>query len=207
MTLQVIGAGFGRTGTDSLRQALNMLGVGPCHHMHEVMPSEEQRDLWDKKTLGQDIAWDEIFDGFGSAVDWPSAYYWEELMGVYPDAKIILTYRDLESWWRSYERTILQVLHRIEGSGDLGLAWRILAEGEFSGQHADKDACVARYNQNIARVKSVVPTERLFIMELGEGWERLCHFLGVDVPAEPYPSGNTTTDFRQNLGLDPKPDE
>ena len=201
MTLQVIGAGFGRKGTDSLRQALNMLGVGRCHHMHEVMPSEEQRDFWDKKTLGQDIGWDEIFDGFGSAVDWPSAFYWEELMAVYPDAKIILTYRDPESWWRSYERTILQLLHRMEASGNLGMPWRVVAEGEFGGKHA----CIARYNKNIARVKLVAPAERLFVMELGEGWPRLCDFLGVDVPAEPYPSGNTTADFRQNLALDQEP--
>lgn len=107
--------------------------------MHEVMPSEEQRDLWDKKTLGQDISWDTIYDGFGSAVDWPSAFYWEELMTVYPDARVILTYRDPESWC-SYERTILQSLHRIEASGDLGMALRVVAEGEFSGKHADKEA-------------------------------------------------------------------
>ncbi len=203
MALQVIGAGFGRTGTDSLRTALNMLELGPCHHMHEVMQSDEQRDLWNRKTLGEDIGWDKIYDGFGSAVDWPSAFYWEELMAFYPEAKVILTHRDPESWWRSYERTILQILHQIEASGDLGMAWRILAEGEFGGRHADRDACIARYEENVARTQSVVPSERLFVMELGEGWPRLCDFLGVDVPSEPYPSGNTTNDFRKNLGLDP----
>lgn len=202
MTLQVIGAGFGRTGTDSLRHALNILGLGPCHHMHEVMPSETQRDLWDRKTRGEDIGWDRIYDGFGAAVDWPSAHYWEELMAVYPDAKVILTWRDPESWWRSYERTILQVLNRSEATGDLGLAWRIVAEGEFGGRHADRDACLARYEQNVARVREVVPAERLLEMELGEGWERLCGFLEADVPDAPYPSGNTTSDFRRNLDLD-----
>jgi hypothetical protein len=171
--------------------------------MHEVMPSEVQRDLWDRKTRGEDIGWDQMFDGFGSAVDWPSAFYWEELVDAYPEAKVILTYRDAESWWQSYERTILQILHRMEASGDLGMAWRVLAEGEFGGYHADRDACIARYEENVARVQSVVPFERLLVMELGEGWQRLCDFLGVEVPDAPYPSGNTTSDFRKNLGLDP----
>lgn len=205
MTLNVIGAGFGRTGTDSLRHALNILGLGPCHHMHEVMPSEEQRDLWERKSRGETVPWNRIFADFRSAVDWPSAFYWEDLMAAYPDAKLILTYRDAESWWRSYERTILQVLHRIEASGDLGMAWRIVAMGEFGGQHADRAACIARYDAHVARVKAVVPAERLLVMELGEGWARLCDFLGVDVPDVPYPSGNTTDEFRRNLGLDPAP--
>lgn len=205
MTLQVIGAGFGRTGTDSLRHALNILGFGPCHHMHEVMPSELQQDQWNRKTLGEDISWEAIYAGFGSAVDWPSAHYWEELMEVYPEAKVILTYRDPESWWASYEKTILQILHRIEDSGDLGMAWRIVAEGEFALKHADKDACLSRYAENIMRARTVVPKERYLEMNLGDGWEGLCRFLGVEVPDTPYPSGNTTAEFRQNLEIDASP--
>lgn len=205
MTLQVIGAGFGRTGTESLKTALNMLGFGPCHHMHEVMPDRNQQELWDRKTLGEDVSWDTIFAGFNSAVDWPSAHYWEELMEVYPDAKVILTYRDPESWWKSYEKTLLQILHRIEASGDLGMVWRVIAEGEFGLMHADKDACLARYAENAARARDMVPAGRFLEMEVGEGWERICPFLGVDIPVAPYPSGNTTEDFRRNLRIDPAP--
>src|SRR6185369_3613405 len=104
MTLTVIGTGFGRTGTDSLREALNMLGFGPCHHMVEVNTHDEQKRLWRALAGGTNAGWDTLFAGYRSCVDWPSAYYWRELIQVYPNAKVLLTYRSPESWWESFEK-------------------------------------------------------------------------------------------------------
>ncbi len=202
MTLRVIGTGFGRTGTDSLRNALNILGFGPCHHMHEVMPSDAQKAMWDRKSRGEAVNWSEVYAGFGAAVDWPSAAYWEELIATYPDAKVVHTNRDPESWWRSYEKTIMAFLPVVKDDPEKVFAYRIVAEVALGGRYDDREACLARYRENVARVRDIVPKERLLVMELGEGWDRLCAFLEADVPPEPYPSGNTTSDFRQNANLE-----
>lgn len=104
MGLKVIGTGYGRTGTDSLREALNMLGFGPCHHMLEVNASDEQKRLWRALARGENPGWDKLFAGYSACVDWPSAHYWRELVDVYPDAKVVLTYRSPESWWESLRK-------------------------------------------------------------------------------------------------------
>ncbi|MCB2098759.1 MAG: hypothetical protein KDE05_14095, partial [Parvularculaceae bacterium] len=106
MTLSVIGAGLGRTGTASLKVALETLGLGKCHHMSEVFGSPEQTDLWVKAAHGAPD-WPTIFKGYGSAVDFPTAAFWRELADYYPDAKIILSLRDPEKWYESTQETIL----------------------------------------------------------------------------------------------------
>ncbi|MGR3541765.1 MAG: sulfotransferase family protein, partial [Hasllibacter sp.] len=110
--VDIIGTGFGRTGTDSMREALNILGVGPCHHMRELIADPEHRQLWRDKKVAQDAGrdgppWDVLLGSYGACVDWPSAAYWPELIAQYPDAKVLLTWRTAESWWASFERTIL----------------------------------------------------------------------------------------------------
>ena len=107
MTLAVVGTGFGRTGTNSMRLALNQLGFGPCHHMKEVIDHPEQQRQWRALAKGGTPNWEQLFDGYRSAVDWPSAYYWRELIDAYPQAKVLLTTRDVESWYASIERTIM----------------------------------------------------------------------------------------------------
>src|SRR5437016_8492699 len=109
MTLKVIGAGFGRTGTDSMREALNILGLGPCHDMFEVIANEHQKQLWRGLAKGAPPDWERLFAGYQSCVDWPSAHYWPELIKVYQQAKVILIYRSSESWWASVEQTLLPV--------------------------------------------------------------------------------------------------
>ena len=93
MVLRVIGTGFGRTGTDSMREALNILGFGPCHHMFEVNNDPEQKRLWRALAKGATPDWERLFAGYASCVDFPSAFYWRELLEAYPDAKAILTWR------------------------------------------------------------------------------------------------------------------
>lgn len=195
MTLQVIGTGFGRTGTDSMREALNMLGVGPCHHMLEVNNNEEQKRLWRALVKGEVIGWDKIFAGYNACVDWPSAYYWRELIEVYPQAKVILTYRSAESWWTSFEQTIVRGIQASTDPESLGLA--LIRDKIFGGRPGDRAHAIALYEENVAAVRATVPPSRLLVHNLGDGWEPLCKHLGVPVPAEPYPSRNSASEFQQ----------
>jgi hypothetical protein len=197
MTLKVIGAGFGRTGTDSMREALNILGLGPCHHMLEVNASEDQKQMWRPVAQGAPPDWERLFAGYASAVDWPSAYYWRELMAFYPQAKIVLTYRTADSWWKSFEQTILQGIQRSTEPESLGIA--LVRDKVFSGRADDRALAIARYEDNVKAVTATVPPERLLVHSLGDGWEPLCAHLGVPVPAQPYPSRNSASDFQHAI--------
>jgi hypothetical protein len=195
MSLKVIGTGFGRTGTDSMRTALEILGFGPCHHMRAVMSDEDQMAKWRAVAAGGAADWDSLLGGFGSCVDWPSAHYWPQLVTVYPDTKVILTWRTAESWWDSFEKTILA---RISSPGNspesLGIA--LIKDKVFGGRPEDRAHAIATYEANVARVRAEVPPERLLIHEPGHGWEPLCAHLGVPVPDQPYPSANNAAAFR-----------
>ena len=203
MTLKVIGAGFGRTGTDSMREALNILGLGPCHHMLEVNASEDQKQMWRAVTQGAPPDWERLFAGYASAVDWPSAYYWRELMAFYPQAKVVLTYRTADSWWKSFEQTILKGIQRSTEPESLGLA--LVRDKVFSGRADDRALAIARYEDNVKAVKATVAAERLLVHSLGDGWEPLCAHLGVPVPAQPYPSRNSASDFQNAILNQPPP--
>lgn len=194
MTLEVIGAGFGRTGTDSMREALNLLGQGPCHHMMEVMAHEDQKRLWRAFVKGEPIGWDRLLEGYESCVDWPAAHYWRELSGAYPRAKVVLTYRSAQSWWESFEKTLLPVMRNSTDPDSLGVA--LVRDQVFGGRPHDRDHAIAVYEANVAAVKSEIPPERLLVHCAGDGWEPLCAFLGRPVPAIPYPSRNSADDFR-----------
>jgi len=196
MALQVIGTGFGRTGTDSMREALGILGFGPCHHMFEIFASDHQRALWRALAGGAAPDWDALFEGFQSCVDWPSAFYWSELIDVYPEAKVILTWRDAESWWNSFSKTILPNIQDPEDKASLG--WALIHEQVFSGRPYDKEHAIAVYEANVAKVKAEVPPERLLVYEIGSGWGPLGAHLGVPVPETPYPQRNSTREFKDN---------
>ncbi len=193
MALSVIGAGFGRTGTDSMREALNMLGFGPCHHMHEVLNDPEQLSLW--RALGQGVApdWDRLLVGYRAAVDWPSAYYWRELAATYPEAKILLTTRSPESWLASMEKTIFPVLRESTDPASIGVT--VVAQGTFGGRLDDQDHVLSVYRRHIAEVQATIPAERLLVHRLGDGWIPLCQFLGVPVPDAPFPRRNSAAEF------------
>jgi Sulfotransferase domain len=195
MSLHVIGTGFGRTGTDSMREALTILGFGPCHHMFEVIGSEEQRRRWRAMVQGEMRDWDYLFEGYNSCVDWPSAHYWPELIAAYPDAKVILTWRDPASWWDSFARTIVPGLNQSTDPQSLGLA--LVKQIVFGGNIMDRDHCIAIYNANVAAVKTTVPLDRLLVHQLGDGWGPLCAHLGVPVPSQPYPDRNNTDAFKE----------
>ncbi|TPJ73618.1 sulfotransferase family protein [Mesorhizobium sp. B2-6-2] len=199
MSLMVIGAGFGRTGTDSMREALTMLGFGPCHHMSEVMAHEEQKRLWRALARGETPDWSQLFAGYRSCVDWPSAHYWRELIEIYPQARVVLTWRSPESWWESFEKTILPAIVGSTDQDSLGIA--LVAKQVFGGRPQDRAHAIAIYRDNVEAVLNTVPAERLLVHKLGDGWVPLCAHLGVPVPDEPYPSRNTTQEFRSALSL------
>ena len=197
MSLTVIGTGFGRTGTDSMREALTMLGFGPCHHMYEVMEHAQQKRLWRGLAKGERPDWDQLFAGYKSCVDWPSAYYWRDLIQVYPKARVILTWRSPESWWESFQNTILPAIADSKDQDSLGVA--LVAKQVFGGRPQDRAHAIRVYEANVQAVLNTVPAERLLIHKLGDGWGPLCAHLGVPVPDEPYPARNTTQEFRAAL--------
>ena len=201
MTIRVIGAGFGRTGTDSMREALNLLGFGPCHHMFEVNAHEEQKRLWRALAKGAAPNWERLLEGHGSCVDWPSAYYWRELMALYPQAKVVLTYRTAEGWWKSFEQTLLAGLRMTTDPDSVGVT--LVRDKVFGGRPEDRAHAIACYEENVKAVKATVPPERLLVHGLGDGWEPLCAFLGVPVPTQPYPSRNSAGEFQRAVLKEP----
>jgi len=200
MTLKVIGAGFGRTGTLSLKHALERLGFGPCYHMAEVAAHPEHVDLWRRAWRGED-PWAEIFAGYAAAVDWPTAAFWPRLMDHYPDAFVLLSLRDGASWFKSATDTIFRSMREGLASGNatlqerLLMAKEIIVDGTFAGDLSDREAAIAVYEANVAKVRATVPKSRLIEFDAGDGWAPLCAALGVPVPDEPYPRVNTTEEF------------
>lgn len=198
MALSVIGAGFGRTGTESLKKALELLGYGPCYHMYEVLPNPAHVALWRAAARGVLPDWDDVFSGYRASVDWPAAFFWRELSAHYPDAKIILSVRDPDSWYASMDRTILRALRRRKDAKTVGQA--LVAERVFGGQLDDRDQIIETYNKNICDVQAAFGPDRLLTCELGSGWRPLCDFLDCEPPDASYPSGNTTDDFHRKFG-------
>ncbi len=208
--LKVIGAGFGRTGTLSIKAALEELGFGPCYHMREVFDHPKHVPLWDAAARGETVNWRELFKGYQATVDWPSCTFYKELMKVYPDAKVLLTVRDPEKWYESAQSTIFQIVSR-KSSPFSGLLFRLLFphmpqtvemmktliwEGTFNGNFADKYYAIEIFNQHIEEVKKYVPPEQLLVYDVKEGWEPLCAFLGVEVPRDqPFPHLNDRFSF------------
>lgn len=200
MPLKVIGAGFGRTGTDSMREALTLLGFGPCHHMFEVTEHEQQKRRWRALAGGAAPDWEALFEGYASCMDWPSAHYWRDLVVAYPDAKVVLTWRDAESWWESCARTIFSAIRNSQDRESLGVA--LVRDQVFGGRLDDRDHAIALYEANVAAVKSTVAPGRLLVHALGDGWEPLCAHLSVPVPDAPYPSRNSSQAFAARFGRD-----
>lgn len=193
MALSVIGAGFGRTGTESMKLALEMLGLGPCHHMKEVIADPEQVRIW--RTIGRGGApnWEEAFAGYGCAVDWPSAYFWRELSAYYPDAKVLLTLRSPDSWYASMEKTIFKSLAESSDRESVGV--KLIAERVFDGRLDEREHAISIYENNTAEVQAAFGENRLLTYNIGDGWEPLCRFLDKPVPDAPYPRTNSTEDF------------
>ncbi len=203
MALEIIGPGFGRTGTSSLKTALEHLGFGPAHHMFEVRDHPEQVAVWQALADGARPGWDKVFAGYRSQTDWPGARYWRELAAYYPDAKIILTVRDANEWYDSVAATIIKLMEAHGHIDDPHLAAVVrmahdtVVTGEFAGRLTDRDYAIARFNAHNAEVRAAFGPDRLLTFDVAEGWEPLCRFLGCEVPAISFPNLNSSRQFTQ----------
>jgi hypothetical protein len=199
MTLSVIGAGVGRTGTYSLKLALNQLGVGPCHHMEEVLLNmSAQVPLWSSAAQGRPD-WSAIYAGYTSAVDWPTAGFFRELLAAYPKAKFILTHRSVESWTASFSATIYKLLAAKDQAPPemrdwLAMGSAVIARTGFPD--GLDDAALARaFTAHNEAVKAAIPAGQLLVYQVKEGWGPLCAFLDVPVPDGPFPRTNDRAEF------------
>jgi hypothetical protein len=218
--MKLIGAGLPRTATTTQMIALEMLGL-PCYHMRDMMADFETSVPQFRKALDGDADWDEIFEGKESAVDWPASYHWRELIDVYPDAKVLLSVRDVDGWVRSMEQTIIQIffgdslmhhLARAQYHIDPGYAaWLDLMtemnwsdeHGAFAGTNGEPAAMPEAFERWNQAVIDTVPSERLLVWDPKDGWEPLCEFLEVPVPEQPLPHVNDTENFQTNLIMGP----
>jgi hypothetical protein len=201
VALRVIGAGFGRTGTRSLKEALEILGFAPCHHMMEVFMHPEQVPFWDRAAVGEKMDWEELFKDYQSACDWPSSAFYKELADYYPDAKVILSLRDPKAWYKSVASTIMPAMKKPDpnkpGNALPGIFGpKIIGEDTFGFDFSEAHM-IDVYNRHNEEVQRVIPKDRLLVFEARDGWEKLCPFLGVKTPDVPYPFMNTTEEFNK----------
>lgn len=205
MPLKVIGAGFGRTGTTTLKHVLEMLLGGKCHHMQEVFANPGQVKTWAARGRGEKIDWEKLLEGYVAACDWPAAAYWEELAELYPEAKVVLTARDFDKWYESANETIYS-LYRLTKRAPTSWLFKVNPRmpefsqmvsnvvwgerGVFGERFQDRDYARGIYERHIEEVHRKIPAERLLVWEPKDGWEPLAKHLGVPVPSEPVPHKN-----------------
>ncbi len=204
MPLEIVGAALGRTGTNSLKLALEELGFGPCHHMFEVRDNPGQLPFWQAAARGDLPDWDRVFADFRACVDWPSARFWREIAAHYPDAKVLLTLRDADKWFASVHATIYPVIvswRAREPShfrDTMEMAEEIIVKQTFGGRLDDRDHALAVYRAHEQEVRRGIAPERLLAYDVAQGWEPLCAFLEVPVPDTPFPRTNTSEEFRKD---------
>jgi len=200
VSLSVIGAGLGRTGTMSLKLALEQLGLGRCFHMIDLIENQQLLPYWDRAGRGEPVNWEEVFAGYGATVDWPSTSFYQELAEHYPEAKIILTTRDAGKWFDSTQATIFKgIEERADPSNPFGSMIQNVIVRMFDGDLHTRGHCIAIYEKHNAEVRRVIPADRLLEYNVSEGWEPLCKFLGKPVPEAPFPRVNSTDEFQARL--------
>ncbi|MDG4824041.1 sulfotransferase [Asanoa sp. WMMD1127] len=216
--MKMIGVGFGRSGTLSLRAALERLGAGPCLHMQELSIGahrEREAARWKRVADGEPVDWREVLGGWQSTVDWPACTRWREICAAFPDALVLLNHRDFDGFYRSCERTIWAV-RQAARAGRLAprpdgqvppaafrhVIERLVWQEDFQGRFPDRDWMERMYVERIAAVRREIPAARLVEWRLGhDGWAPLARALGVPVPDEPFPHLHDTAEFRERSGL------
>ncbi len=205
--LQVIGAGFGRTGTHSLGLALEKLGFSPCYNVLQVSKSPEHTALWNNAIDGKKIDWDRLFRDYNSSVEWPTVAFLPQVTQHFHQAKVILTVRESDSWYESAIKTIFNGLELSAYNPDptkrerSGMLRSLILERTFQSRYRDRDFAIRVYEQHNQRVREMVPSNRLLEFNVKNGWKQLSDFLGKTAPDEPFPRLNVREDF-----LESKPD-
>jgi len=204
MELAVVGAGVGRTGTHSLKLALEQLLDAPCHHMIEILGDPTQIPAWIDAIEGRPVDWSAMLARYRAIVDWPGGSFWREISAMYPDAVVLLSVRDPEGWYRSASNTIfLPFAGMSPDSGSWMEAMLKLFRDRFSDRFDDPTAMMDAFVRHNDAVRAEVPANRLLEWAPGDGWGPICERLGFPVPAEPFPVSNTTDEFRVMLGIPP----
>lgn len=216
MSLKIIGAGFGRTGTLSVYTALNQLGF-PCYHMFEVLENKENKshlDFWHKvanTAPGTRHNWEQVFSNYTATLDNPACCVWRELLTAYPDAKVVLTVhpRGAEAWYESTMDTIyfteimwqFKVLEFVTPFGRKfgDMSRKLIWQRSHNGTMIDRDKAIAHYNQHIEDVKAVVPSDQLLVFSADQGWKPLCDFFGMPVPETEFPNVNDRAAIKKTL--------
>lgn len=201
MTLRVVGAGLGRTGTTSLKLALEKLLGGPCYHMLEVFGNPDDIPVWHAATRGEAVDWGALLSRYRAIVDWPGAAFWPELWRAFPDALVLLSVRDPQAWWQSADQTIFPHIRTRPQDGPpfMGDWHEMVSEmiaTRFDGGIRDAASAQAAFARHNEAVRRAVPGDRLLEWSASDGWAPLCAALGVPVPDEPFPRANTRDDWQ-----------
>ncbi len=204
MELVVVGAGVGRTGTQSLKVALEQLLDAPCHHMAEILGDPAQIPAWIDAIEGRPVDWSAMLARYRAIVDWPGGAFWRELSTANPEALVLLSVRDPEAWYRSASNTIFLAFDNMPAELQPWMSEvRKLLHDRFSDRFDDPTAMMDAFVRHNESVRAEVPAGRLLEWTPGDGWEPICERLGLPVPTEPFPVTNTTNEFREMIGMAP----
>jgi len=196
MALQIVGAGLGRTGTSSLKVALEELGVGRCYHMSEVGKNPAHMRLWIDAANGKPN-WNDLLRGYEATVDYPACTFWRELADFYPASKVLLSIRDASTWFESTQATILSpaLTDSIRGQPLGEMIQRVIWD-TLDNRMDDRDFMVSHFERHTEAVRAAIPADRLLVYDVHEGWEPLCKFLDLPVPGTAFPKVNTRDETR-----------
>ncbi|MFT7220030.1 MAG: hypothetical protein ACI8Z1_001647 [Candidatus Azotimanducaceae bacterium] len=201
MSISVIGAGFGRTGTLSLKSALETLGYNKCHHMIEVIHKPGEAEKWLQAIDVESVDWDDLLEGYQATVDWPACHFYQELADYYPRAKVLLSVRDPQQWFESMSATTLGVIRkRMQSSDSLqpkNLGTELVVNAALGGEMDDPAHGVRMFNQHTKEVIDSIAPDRLLVFDVREGWEPLCQFLDKPVPTSAFPRVNSRDEFEE----------
>lgn len=202
--MKLINCGLGRTGTTSLKGALEILGISPIYHTTDMFKSTTHIDFWESVMRGQPVDWSAFFGGYEVA-DWPAGLAYREIIAAFPEAKVMLTMRDPVQWFNSINGVMSKMSSMRIPSERFKRAKKFLLEyainGFFEGKVEDQDHMVELFARHTEAVKALVPAERLLVYDVREGWEPLCRFLEVDVPNKSFPRLNQRAGFKDMAAM------
>jgi len=212
-SLEVIGVGWGRTGTFSLKNALETLGFGKCYHMTEVLANErDDVSMWEQvidngpSTAAGVESLEQIFDGYHSCTDWPAVAFWETLFEMNPHAKFVLTVRDPEDWYTSVQGSIGDFLEKTLAHADTSsrqyrqcaMSARLPCGGKtLMDVFKSRDLATKSFSDHMERVKETIPESQLLIFRPEDGWQALCNFLNVPIPNQPFSHRDATKEIEK----------
>lgn len=202
--MKIIGAGFGRTGTMSIKAALEILGFGPCYHMKIALTRPWHIPFWLAAIRGRSRRWKRFFRKYNSTVDWPACEFYKNLIKVYPDAKVLLNVRDPDAWYESSLKTIYRIQYVTPYWFPqllLIMQERLIWKGRFRDDFKNKELALSILEQHYQEVKDFVPPAKLLVYDVKQGWEPLCKFLEVPVPDKPFPHLNETRQYEKVILL------